>query len=151
MTDTDKQDPFGTDAPALGSEHMDQFEASIRRKISGNWSLASGVWDLSDDSTDSRLLVTFHHRDSISRIQLSTDPPWVDANVRVEVYRPLSKEQAREGPEDDVNDLTVTDKTFDMLPEAVWFAEHFARTVDERIPEDPATNLYGPVDGEPDV
>ena len=152
---SDAEDCYGNDATAFGSEDMSQFEASVRRKMSGNWSLASSVWELKDESRtvtvdgeeQTRPLITFYHRDSISRIQLSTEGPWVDADVRVEVYRPLSKEDARQGPEDDVNDFTVTDKTLDMLGEAVWLAEYFARTADDRIPEDPATSLYGRVDG----
>lgn len=156
MTDTERG-PFGKDAPAFGDADLSTFESAVRRRMSGNWSLASDVWELTDESTTltvdgeerTRHLITFYHRDSISRIQISSSGA-VDTNVQVEVYAPLSKQDARMGPEEDVNDITVTTKVFDMLGEAVWFAEYFARTADGRIPEDPATNLHGPVDGDGD-
>lgn len=140
-----ESESVGDETPAFPSE-ISTFEASVRRNMNKNWSLASDVWRLEDESSDSRLLVTFNHRESISRIQLSTQPPWVDSEVTVDVYRPLSKDEAARGQAEDVNDLTVTTKTFDMMGEAVWFAEYFARTVDERIPENPATMLHGPVE-----
>lgn len=152
MNDTNHDhdsDPIGKDAPAFGSEDMSGFEAAIRRRMQGNWSLASDVWRLEDETMfDDRPTVVFHHRDSISRIQLSTTGGWIDADIRVEVFRPLPKEEAAAGHDEDINDITVTDKTLDLLGEAVWFAEYFARTADERIPEDPATNLHGPVDAD---
>lgn len=144
--------PTGKDTPSFGTDEMSQFEASVRRHIQGNFSLAGGKWSLEDDSstytsdgeTRHSHLVTFNHRDSISRIQLSSSGGWVDTDVKIEVYQPLSKAEAREGPTEDVNDLTVTVKTLDMLGEAVWLAEYFARSAEDRIPEDPAVNLHGP-------
>lgn len=148
--DTDSHGDNGSyadDIQGFGPPGMSIFEASIRRNISGNWSLASDVWELNVECSDTHNLATFSHRDSVSRIQLSSRGHWVDTDVRLEVYTPLSKDEARQEPDDDINDVTVIDKTMDMMGEAVWLAEYYARNVDDRIPEDPVQNLYGPVEG----
>lgn len=145
--------PIGDDVPPFGSEDLSIFECAIRRNISGNWSLASDVWWLGDESTPTAadhegphsLVGMFYHRDSISRIRISTQSPWVDADVRVEVFAPLPKDEAAAGPDEDANDITVADNSFRRMGESVWFAEYFARNIDGMIPDDPATTPCGKV------